>query len=533
VTRMTRCLVLGVAGLALILGPMPAFAGDLAPQAPSPTTPEPGEPSPGTQTDPTVRVPAATLDLDELPVDATDVTTTDASLRATAREVTVLTTTQGTPTVTKLRTDSARDARELVRALEAVPGVVAAPTRPIRSFQTPREPLANQQTYLRTIGAEAAWPLSQGAGVRVAVLDSGVDATHPDLVGRVAPTIDLLPATAPTPAQTGHGTRVASIIAAARNRIGIAGVAPAATILPVETLDPSGLGDTSTVARGVIAAANAGARVINLSLGGPDRDPVLDRACAYAVGKGAVVVAAGGNSYDDGNLPQYPAASPHVIGVASVDARGLASLFANSGPYIDLAAPGENLLAAAPGGYDRGTGTSFAAPQVSGTVALMIAADPALRPAALEALAERTAQDDPARNGLDQEIGYGVVRADRAVRAAVALRGTPALATARARVASLNATPEPLRKHRSATVTARVQLLYPKGVWRASVVPSLVRFEFKAKGSRKYRTIAYTGSISGVAQIRFNPKKSGRWRAQVLQPGGAWAPSRSDYVRRR
>jgi subtilisin family serine protease len=325
---------------------------------------------------------------------------------------------------------------------------------------------------------------------------------------------------------------VASIIAARRNGVGIVGVAPAATILPVEVLDPNGLGDTSTVARGIISAVDAGAKVINLSLGGPDRDPVLDEACAYAVRKGAVVVAAGGNSHLAGNRPQYPAASPFVVAVASVDARGRPSLFANSGRYVDLAAPGENVVAASPGGYTRGSGTSFAAPQVAGTMALMRAANPVLRPATLHALAQRTAQDDSSRNGRDQRIGFGVVRADRAVRAAVALRARPQLATARARILTLDATPEPLRGGRPATVTVQVQLRGPQGAWSTSSVPSLVRFQFRPLGG-KYRTVGSSGTLVGVAQIRYDPKKTGRWRAHVLQPDGTWQASTTDYVRRR
>jgi subtilisin family serine protease len=126
----------------------------------------------------------------------------------------------------------------------------------------------------------------------------------------------------PLPEQNGHGTRVASLIAGALNQVGMAGVAPGATILPVAALDPSGVGDSSTVARAIIAAADAGARVINLSLGGPGRDPVLDQACRYAFTKGAVLVAAAGNSYQSGNQVQYPAASPNVLAVASVDGAG-------------------------------------------------------------------------------------------------------------------------------------------------------------------------------------------------------------------
>ena len=271
-------------------------------------------------------------------------TISDTDLRATSHEVTVLRTTSGTPTVTKLRTSSAKDARALARVLDAKPGIVAARTKGLRSFAVTAEPLSGCRPTCELSAPQPPGPGARARAFASRSIDSGVYAGHPDLAGRVATPIDLLPETAPTPAQTGHGTRVASIIAAARNHVGIAGVAPGATILPVEALDPMGLGDTSTVARAIIAATNAGARVINLSLGGPDRDPVLDRACAYALSKGAVVVAAGGNSFADGNLPQYPAASPGVVGVASVDASGSASLFANSGGYIDLAAPGENVI---------------------------------------------------------------------------------------------------------------------------------------------------------------------------------------------
>ena len=227
------------------------------------------------------------------------------------------------------------------------------------------------------VGAPDAWATSQGAGVVVAVIDTGLDAAHPDLAGRVLPEIDLLPDVTPAPEQNGHGTRVASIIAGSLNATGMAGVAPQATILPVSALDPAGYGDSSTVARGIIAAADAGARVINLSLGGPDKDPVLDQACAYAFAKGAVVVAAGGNSYLTGNQVQYPAASPNVLAVASVDRTGNPSGFSNTGPHIDIAAPGEGVLAALPGGgYDEESGTSFAAPHVAAAVALVLSANP-------------------------------------------------------------------------------------------------------------------------------------------------------------
>lgn len=519
-SRLSRCLVAGAAGVALLLGPVPAFAADPGDAAGAPTP---------------VPVPTADLDLEQLPVEATDVTSSDTDLRATSAEVTVLTeTADGTPTITKLRTDSAADARDLVAHLDAEPGVVATRTHRLRASAVNREPLAAQQWNLRMIGAPAAWDVTQGGGVKVAVIDSGVDATHPDLRGRVAAEIDLLPEVTPTPAQTQHGTRVASLIAAARNGVGMAGVAPAATILPVAALDETGVGDTSTVARGVIAAANAGAKVINLSLGGPDADPVLERACAYARAKGAVVVAAGGNSFDDGNLPQYPAAYPSVIAVAAVDSGGYPALFSNTGRYIDLAAPGEAVLSAVPGGgYGRQSGTSFSAPQVAGAAALVSATNPRLSATRITQLTVLTAQDDRSGDGADIDLGYGVLRADRAVAAARALKLRPQLATARARIVTLNATPEPLRKGRAATVTARIQTRHLDGAWRTTAMPYVVRFEFKAKGSTQYKPVAVTNAPNGQARIKSVPKSSGRWRAKVLQADGTWSKSKTDYVRMR
>ena len=247
-----------------------------------------------------------------------------------------------------------------------------------------------------------------------------MDATHPDLAGRVLPEIDLLPEVTPLPEQNGHGTRVASLIAGSLNGFGMAGIAPQSTILPVSALDPAGYGDSSTVARAIIAAADAGARVINLSLGGPDQDPVLDQACAYAFARGAIVVAAGGNSYLTGNQIQYPAASPNVLAVASVDRTGNPSGFSNTGPHIDIAAPGEMVLAALPGAvFDEESGTSFAAPQVSATVALVLAVNPSLTAAEAASVVQMNAADDISGNGRDDQLGQGLLRADRAVAAAI------------------------------------------------------------------------------------------------------------------
>jgi len=530
VPRFTRPLIAGVAATGLLLGAAPVVADEALPQAE--ITVDPAASESGAAVD---SVDLGLADDVDVPVEVEDVTRTDSNIRSTRNEVTVLVEDgSGSPTVTKLRTDSAGDATELAAALDDEPGVVAAPTSRLRAFLAVNaEPLAPSQWNLPLVGVPAAWDITQGAGVTVAVIDTGVDGTHPDLVGHVLPEIDLLPEVQPLPEQNGHGTRVASIIAAAVNNIGIAGVAPQASILPVSALDPLGYGDSSTVASAIIAAADAGARVINLSLGGPDRDPVLDAACAYAFTKGSVIVAAGGNSYLTGNRVQYPAASPNVLAVASVNSTGNPSGFSNTGPHIDLDAPGEGVLGAIPGGtYDQESGTSFAAPHVAAAVALVMSANPQLSSAEVAALVQQTAADDLSGNGRDDQLGYGIVRADLAVQAALTMTASGLPSDAKLRLRRLNATPEPARRGKVSTFTTQVRAKYPDGIWRGDPVPALVYFEFKRAGKRKYRPVAVVASgVDGYATLEAVPFKSGRWRARVQQPSGHWKKSRPDFLK--
>ncbi len=536
-----RTLTVGVTALVLLMGMPPAVAA----------ADETAASADG------VLVPAeigVVVDIDLLD-SVEDITDTDESLRATHNEVSVLVD-NGTdaPTITKLRTETASQAEELTAALDAQPGVVAAGTTRLQAFDTATptpntavpvdpgpvaatpsvtDPLFPSQWNMPAVGVPDAWSSSLGAGVVVAVIDTGVDATHPELAGRVLPEIDLLPDVAHAPEQNAHGTRVASLIAGGLDGVGMTGVAPQAGILPVSALDPAGFGDSSTVARAIIAAADAGARVINLSLGGPDPDPVLDEACAYAFAKGAVIVAAGGNNYASDTGVQYPAASPHVLGVASTDRAGNPASFSNAGRHIDLAAPGEDILAAIPGGgYDRDSGTSFSAPHVAGALALILSANPSLSAAEAAYAVTSTAEDDSSGNGRDDQLGEGIIRADRAVLAATRIAPSGIASDAQLRLRRFNARGEPARKGELTTFSVRLQAKNASGKWRPAPVPTPIKIQFRRFDKKKYRTRAVVISAEdGRAKLRAVPRRNGHWRARVQQANGRWTNSRSDFLR--
>ncbi|MGB8983928.1 MAG: S8 family peptidase, partial [Anaerolineales bacterium] len=236
------------------------------------------------------------------------------------------------------------------------------------------DPRYAEQWALPAIGAPDAWAqLPPGAAkVTVAVIDSGICASHPDLTGRIVEGWDFLESDAVPQDDFGHGCSVSGVIAANMNDgIGIAGVAPNAQVMPLRVLNASGVGSYSDVAAAIVYAADNGAQVINLSLGGPNPSSMLENAVNYAIAKGVIVVAAAGNSGTEGAL--YPAAYPDVIAVGSVDPSLQHSNFSNYGSQIDIWAPGRDILTTKwDGSYGLVSGTSFAAPFVAGATAIKI-----------------------------------------------------------------------------------------------------------------------------------------------------------------
>jgi subtilisin family serine protease len=284
---------------------------------------------------------------------------------------------------------------------------------------TPTDPLyTTYQWSLPQIGLPAAWDTTTGsASVIVAVVDTGVDATHPDLIGKIttgtAAGYNFVGNNTNTADDHFHGTFVSSIIAMnTNNGQGGAGVCWACKIMPVKVLDSNGSGSTFNVARGVDWAVAHGAKVINLSLGSASPDAGLQTSVDNAWNAGVVVVAASGNS---GGPVIYPAAYANVIAVGSNNQAGVRSSFSSYGPELDLMAPGEGVFGALcachgySGGYATGSGTSFASPHVAGVAALLISAGATDKNQIRSRLLSTATDMDAA--GFDSKTGWGRVNA--------------------------------------------------------------------------------------------------------------------------
>lgn len=305
-----------------------------------------------------------------------------------------------------------------------------------------------QQWALDALHLPQAWQLTKGEGVTVAVLDTGVEADHPDLAGNVLPAKDLIGFGARRGDDTWarHGTAMAGIIAGhghgSGGADGVMGVAPEAKILPVRVILEDGdkarararTSRGGALADGIRWAADHGADVINLSLG-DDSDsahpePAEDEAVQYALKKGTVVVASAGNGGDKGDHVSYPAAYPGVIAVTAVDRYGTRAAFSTRRWYATVSAPGVDVVIAEPDhAYYKGWGTSAASAFVSGVVALVEAAHPGLTPAQIKKLLEDTARDAPV-GGRDDSRGFGMIDPVAAIEAAGRLKPAGLRATA-------------------------------------------------------------------------------------------------------
>jgi thermitase len=282
----------------------------------------------------------------------------------------------------------------------------------------PNDPSFSSQWHLATIQAPAAWNMTTGSsGITIAIIDSGADATHPDLAPRLVAGWNFLTNSSNTQDVVGHGTAVSGTIAAATNNgIGVAGVTWSNPIMPLVVVDSTNYASYSNIAAAIDYAADHGARIINVSIGGTSSSSTLQSAVSYAWSKGAVVFAAAMNN--SSSSPNYPAACTNAVAVSATDSTDTLASFSDYGSWIALSAPGVNILTTTMGGgYQYWSGTSFSSPIAAGVAALALSANPSLSPAALVGLLE-TNSDDLGPAGFDQNYGWGRVNAYKAVLAA-------------------------------------------------------------------------------------------------------------------
>jgi serine protease len=390
---------------------------------------------------------AGALDIDRASLrEARDEIRTVATARGPAVADEIIVQYAGEDTFRVEKVSDATGVEEAARRASARRSVVyAEPNYIAEAFATPNDAYFSYQWNFQTIGMPSAWDISSGSSVTVAVIDTGVAYENysgsgktyyraPDLANTAfVAGYDFVNNDAHPNDDEGHGTHVAGTIAQSTNNTeGVAGIAYSASIMPVKVLNSSGSGTYAAIANGIRFAADNGAKVINLSLGGSSGSITLENALKYAHDKGVTIVAASGNN-GSGSV-SYPAAyNAYVIAVGATRFDNARSSYSNYGSALDLVAPGGDTRVDQNGdGYGDGIlqqtfsgsygnfgyfflqGTSMAAPHVAGVVALVIAHGNATTPADVRAALESTAQDLGA-SGRDNVYGHGLVNASSAL----------------------------------------------------------------------------------------------------------------------
>lgn len=314
-------------------------------------------------------------------------------------------------TIVRWRIPDGRSVPNVIRALEGDVSIAFAQPNYISVLQedaaTAKPQSGSLQYAVGKLHLPQAHEIAKGANVLVAVIDSGIEVNHPELAGMIAASFNAEPGDTPHM----HGTSIAGLIVAHSR---LQGVAPSARILAVRAFGGSE-GNTFSILKGIDWAAANGARIMNMSFAGP-ADPAIQRTLEAATKKGIILVAAAGNAGPK-SPPLYPAAHANVIAVTATDAQDNLFAGANRGRHIAIAAPGVDVVAPAlDGGYWVASGTSFAAAEISGVIALMLERKPDLTPAAVRHVLATTAKDLGPK-GIDDQFGAGLADAYLAVTA--------------------------------------------------------------------------------------------------------------------
>ena len=296
---------------------------------------------------------------------------------------------------------------------------------PIDPIQPPQVTLWN----MLNIKVPDAWTISNGSGVNVSVLDTGIDNDHPDLMENIAggvgfANINLAKFNTAWNDDNGHGTHVAGIIAALDNEIGVVGAAPNVSLYAVKVLNRGGRGFTSDIIAGIEWSVENDMDIVSMSLGGGGYSQPFQDAINVAHNNSVLIIASAGNG-GDGDISttetSYPAAYDNVTAVAATDINNDVARFSNSGPYVDIAAPGLNIRSTYNDGlYINMSGTSMSCPHVTGVAALVLAQNMSMTPSEVEYILTSTATYlGESESEFDNSYGNGLVNASAAVAAVV------------------------------------------------------------------------------------------------------------------
>ncbi|MEK7812948.1 MAG: S8 family serine peptidase, partial [Candidatus Desantisbacteria bacterium] len=302
---------------------------------------------------------------------------------------------------------------DMIATLQGYPDVVYAEPNYIRhTCGTPNDTYFDNQWGLTKIEAPLAWDIERGSeAVKIAIIDTGVDYNHPDLKDKVIKGWDYVNDDPDPMDENGHGSHVAGIAAASTNNgTGTAGVAWNCKILAVKCFDSGGYGDDEDCALGIRYAADNGARVINMSFGGPNYSITLNDACNYAYGTGCLLVAAAGNAGT--NIKLYPAGYDNVMAIAATDEYDQKAGFSNYGDWVDVSAPGKGIYSTTRNNtYGSMSGTSMASPFVSGLAGLLFSRQGSLTNVQAEGIIKATVDniDNP-------DLGAGRINAHNALK---------------------------------------------------------------------------------------------------------------------
>ena len=266
---------------------------------------------------------------------------------------------------------------------------------------------------VQQVKAPLAWGCSRGRGIRVAILDTGIDAGHPDLAPNVKGAVSFVPGETPADGNS-HGTHCAGTIGAVMNGSGVVGVAPEAWLYAVKVLSNSGSGNWSWLISGLNWCVQNQIKIASMSLGGDGAPTALEATCNAAFNAGVLLIAAAGNSGPGMNTVGQPGKYKNVIAVSAIDSANVIATFSSRGPEVEIAAPGVQVLSTIPGGgFGQKSGTSMACPHVSGGAAVVWGAHRFATNVQIWNLLA-SAADNLGPPGWDQLYGYGRLDVDQA-----------------------------------------------------------------------------------------------------------------------